>query len=270
MTVEGVRLRIGDAAPHGHEVPGTAVHTVTRPYVQGMVTIEKTIDDFRIDSVKAFISEKSFPCVGAKSALNKNRMRVLQFGDMAGTGATKKLWKELIKYSHEYPDPGSVPVSFVAVFDNVETSETNEIDFENLLWRQLQALHDFDCDNGIVWDKKVSRDPTKSDFSFSIGGRAFFVVGLHPGASRMSRRMPFPCIVFNFHDQFESLKLSGKYTGMQDAIRTRDITLQGNVNPVLARFGESSEAIQYSGRAVGSDWKCPFQARQAIEGAMHE
>lgn len=217
--------------------------------------------------MKAFIAEKSFPCVGAKSALNKSRMHVVPFGDMASAGATKNLWKELIRYSHDFPDPGSVPVSFVAVFDGVETTE---IEFENLLWRQLQALHDFDCDNGIVWDRKVSQDPSKSDFSFSIGGRAFFVVGLHPGASRMSRRMPFPCIVFNFHDQFESLKRSGKYTSMQDAIRTRDTALQGNVNPVLARFGESSEAVQYSGRAVGSDWKCPFHAHQATWGAMHD
>jgi hypothetical protein len=45
---------------------------------------------------------------------------------------------------------------------------------------------------------------------------------------------------------------------MQEAIRQRDIALQGSINPVLARFGEASEARQYSGRAVESNWKCPF------------
>jgi FPC/CPF motif-containing protein YcgG len=37
--------------------------------------------------------------------------------------------------------------------------------------------------------------------------------------------------------------------------------LQGTVNPMLAEFGEQSEARQYSGRDVGEIWKCPFHAR---------
>ena len=223
-----------------------------------MATTEKTSGVSRIEDIKAFIAERSFPCVGAKSALNKSRMRVMAFGALGDAASTKDLWKALIRYSQEFPDPGAVPVSFVAVFDDAGTDESR---FEQRMWQQLQALHDHDCANGIVWDRSVNQDPSKSDFSFSVGGRAFFVVGLHPGASRMARRTPHTCLVFNFHDQFETLKTSGKYAGMQDAIRTRDAALQGNVNPVLARFGESSEAIQYSGRAVESDWKCPFQAR---------
>ena len=65
-------------------------------------------------------------------------------------------------------------------------------------------------------------------------------------------------MVFNFHDQFENLRSAGKYTGMQNAVRDRDIHLQGAINPILARFGDASEARQYSGRAVAEDWKCPF------------
>lgn len=168
-----------------------------------------------------------------------------------------------MQYSQEFFDPGTAPVSFVAVFDEFDAAD--EVTFESVLWDQLQALHDQDREEGIGWDSSVSNDPSNENFSFSVGGRAFFVVGLHPGASRMARRTPVPCIVFNFHNQFESLKASGRYTGMQDAIRTRDTALQGSVNPVLARFGESSEAIQYSGRAADSSWKCPFSTR----GAMH-
>ena len=40
--------------------------------------------------------------------------------------------------------------------------------------------------------------------------------------------------------------------------------------PLLARFGEGSEARQYSGRAVTADWRCPFSPRpdrQAGAGA---
>ena len=224
---------------------------------------DKATDSSCIDSVKAFIADNSFPCVGAKSALNKDRMRLSRFGAMATPASTQALWKALIRYSQEFSDPGAVPVSFVAVFDDAVTDEAG---FERLLWQQLQALHDHDHARGIVWDRSVSSDPSQVDFSFSVGGRAFFVVGLHPGASRMARRTPFPCIVFNFHNQFESLKASGKYSGMQDAIRKRDTVLQGSVNPVLARFGESSEAVQYSGRAADGAWKCPFSAR----GATHD
>ncbi|RZL56037.1 MAG: YqcI/YcgG family protein [Variovorax sp.] len=226
-----------------------------------MLRKDPATDVATLDGIKAFVADKSFPCVGAKSALNRDRMRMSRFGDMAGADTTQELWKALVRYSQEFPDPGSAPVSFVAVFDEIEAGD--EATFECLLWRQLQALHDHDHARGIVWDRSVNSDPSQADFSFSVGGRAFFVVGMHPGASRMARRAPSPCIVFNFHNQFESLKASGKYAGMQDAIRIRDTALQGSVNPVLARFGDSSEAVQYSGRAADGAWKCPFSMRGA-------
>lgn len=161
---------------------------------------------------KAFVLEDSFPCLGARSAINTGRAHMQSYGRL-GDEATP----------------------------------------------QLQALHR--CDQrDFDWAQGVSSDPASSDFSFSIGGRAFFVVGLHPHASRLSRRSPAPCIAFNFHDQFEQLRASGKYDTMQRAIRARDVALQGDVNPVLSRFGESSEARQYSGRAVGANWGCPFRS----------
>ena len=45
---------------------------------------------------------------------------------------------------------------------------------------------------------------------------------------------------------------------MQASNRARDGQLQGTVNPVLAAFGQASEARQYSGRKVDSRWRCPF------------
>jgi FPC/CPF motif-containing protein YcgG len=50
----------------------------------------------------------------------------------------------------------------------------------------------------------------------------------------------------------------GVYHKVRNKIRERDIALQGNINPVLEDFGERSEARQYSGRQVESNWKCPF------------
>jgi len=46
---------------------------------------------------------------------------------------------------------------------------------------------------------------------------------------------------------------------MRDAILERDRDLAGDINPMLARHGESSEARQYSGRAVDKGWECPFR-----------
>jgi FPC/CPF motif-containing protein YcgG len=93
----------------------------------------------------------------------------------------------------------------------------------------------------------------------SFGGEAYFVVGLNPSASRPARRFAYPTMVFNLHDQFETLREDGRYERMRDAILERDRDLAGDINPMLARHGESSEARQYSGRAVDKGWECPFR-----------
>ena len=45
----------------------------------------------------------------------------------------------------------------------------------------------------------------------------------------------------------------------------RDVEVSGAPNPMLARHGAVSEARQYSGRAVGSDWSCPFAAKPEVD-----
>jgi len=206
--------------------------------------------------ISSFIAEPSFPCVGAKSALNKQRMRFGHYAALCDEAGVVEQCDALHAFSSEFPEPGAIPVSFVATYGALDV---NEVDFESLMWRHLQLMHDADSQR-FEWDKSVSADPAHKDFSFSIGGRAFFVVGLHPNASRLARRAPLACLVFNFHEQFADLKASGKYGNMQAVIRARDTDLQGSLNPVLARFGDASEARQYSGRAVEEDWVCPFRS----------
>jgi FPC/CPF motif-containing protein YcgG len=93
----------------------------------------------------------------------------------------------------------------------------------------------------------------------SLGGKGYFVVGLHPNASRAARRFKHPTLVFNLHAQFEKLRDEGRYETIRSKTIERDIALQGTTNPMLARHGEASPAAQYSGRAVGRNWKCPFR-----------
>jgi len=147
-------------------------------------------------------------------------------------------------------DPQGDLVSFVATFRGPRIA--TEQRFEELLWQQLQLLNDLDPE---PWNPSVSRDPADSHFGFSAAGTAFFVVGLHPSASRLARGAPMPMLVFNLHEQFQRLRAGGGYDRMRETIRRRDRNFQGTNNPMVADHGEISEARQYSGRAVEVGWR---------------
>jgi uncharacterized protein len=207
-----------------------------------------------IEGFRSFVAAQSFPCVGAKSALSRNRIEFEVCDRLGSDESTHILRDSLVRFSARHPDPGDNPISFVIIF---REQVAGEDDFHKRLWMQLQAVHDLDI-REHPWASGVSDDPDSAEFSFSVASRAFFVVGLHPRSSRLARRAPRPTLVFNFHDQFEALRVSGRYEKLQTAIRERDVALQGDINPVLASFGDASEARQYSGRVGGG---CPFQPR---------
>ena len=119
----------------------------------------------------------------------------------------------------------------------------------------LQRLHNNDDED---WDESVSPDPNDSDFSFSVKGKAFYIIGMHPNSSRLARQAPYCTVVFNLHWQFEKLREMGTYQKVKERIRKRDKALQGTINPILRDFGTDSETKQYSGREVEANWKCPF------------
>jgi uncharacterized protein len=201
------------------------------------------------------VMSPEFPCVAARSAVNRSRFRFHALDRLASGEATIGLCAALYSFLDTFEVPGTDPVTFVSSF---KWGGADEAEFERLLWKQLQQLHDLDR-QFFAWDASVSSDPASDRFSFSIRGRGLFVVGLHPHASRLSRRAPVPMLVFNLHEQFEDLRTSGKYGSMQKVIRKRDEALQGSINPTLASFGQASEALQYSGRAAAPDWQCPFK-----------
>lgn len=202
---------------------------------------------------KNFILEENHPCIMANTVFQMDKYQLNVYEGLGSRKTADALMTDLKNYIAHYDFESKDFESFIAVFPEAEV--VSEIEFENLLWRQLQFLHDMD---NSPWDPTVSDDPNNPNFSFSIGGKAFYVVGLHPQASRMARRAPYPTLVFNLHSQFEKLREMGVYHKVRDKIRERDTALQGNINPVLQDFGEESEARQYSGRQVGQNWKCPF------------
>lgn len=211
----------------------------------------------------SLLAQPGFPCVGAKSALANDAVEVQEFGRLGNRDNDGPLLDALAAFgarSHAAggQDPGLV--SFAALFDG--PADTDERRFEALLWSQLQRLHELDVRRGSAWAEGVGRDPDDPHFSLSLAGHAYFVIGLHAGASRTARRFEWPVLVFNPHRQFERLRADGRYAKMQSAIRGRELALQGTINPNLADFGDASEARQYSGRAVEADWTCPFRPRR--------
>ncbi|MGI8402063.1 MAG: guanitoxin biosynthesis heme-dependent pre-guanitoxin N-hydroxylase GntA [Gemmatimonadaceae bacterium] len=207
---------------------------------------------------RQFVQDPLFPCLGAKSVLRLDSYTLRVYGALGSEAGTARFAGDLEKFSADVAGDGKGFKAFVAVFpDSLPDSET---EFERALWRQLQLLHDADRD-GEVWASNASSDATDPHFSFSFGGEAYFVVGLHPGSSRIARRFRWPALVFNPHAQFMRLRAEGRFDGLRSAIRVRDTALQGDTNPNLADFGEQSEARQYSGRKTETDWKCPFHRK---------
>ena len=184
--------------------------------------------------------------------------RLHVYGVLGSARSAGQLARDLRALTRETPADGKASRAFIAVFPL--RPPASEPLFEHRLWAQLQLLHDRD-DPATAWDPDVSADPDDPRFAFSFAGRAFFVVGLHDHSSRLSRRFPWPALVFNPHAQFERLRAEGRYARYQALIRERDIALQGTVNPSLGDFGERSAASQYSGRATEAGWRCPFHRR---------
>lgn len=203
------------------------------------------------------VDDARFPCVGAKAALARGTLEVLACDRIDSAWDDLRIHDGLLSFAAAYRETPALFRSFAVVFEGPD--DLSESAFEAALWARVQSVSDKDVWRGQDYDSSVSPDPENPHFSLSFGGEAFFIVGLHPKASRPARRFARPAMVFNLHDQFETLRAQGKYEGMREKIMLRDEALAGSRNPMLARHGEASEARQYSGRAVDTDWACPFR-----------
>lgn len=204
------------------------------------------------DALARMVAAPDYPCLGARSVFQRGRATLRVYPQLGSPEGTPARLADLRAYPPTV-DLDSGFASFVAVFRGPPLA--GEEHFEQLLWRQLGLLHALD---DVPWSAKVSPDPADAHFSFSVAGAAYFVVGLHPLASRAARRAATPTLVFNLHEQFERLRASGRYVPLRDRIRERDRRLQGSVNPLVGDHGQVSEARQYSGRHVEPGWRAPF------------
>jgi uncharacterized protein len=203
------------------------------------------------EALATMVLHPEYPCLGARSVFNRDRATVLVLEDLGTRDSARRIVAALTRFA-EVTELEDGFASLVTVFR--ATDVRGEQHFERLLWRQLELVHEVD---DAPWDPAVSHDPDNPHFAFSVAGTAYFVVGLHPHASRIARRTPLPTLVFNLHEQFVELRTSDRFARMRDTIRRRDAELQGSTNPMVADHGATSEARQYSGREVPADWHAP-------------
>lgn len=251
-----------DGSLDAHPVDALRYYRPDERHPERLAPVPGTAPDLTAAAVhgafRGFIEDVGFPCVGAKSALHDGSYRLGLHAELGSDAAVSTLSSDLTRFLEELPTLESRFATYVSVFEGPQGAEPAA--FEKLLWQTLQGLHDVD---GRPWDEAVSADPKDPHFSFSFGGTAFYVVGLSPTSERISRRFPWPALAWNSHAQFERLREAGGWERMQDVIRARDIALQGSVNPMLRDHGTVSEAAQYSGRAVSSDWRPPLEVRSS-------
>lgn len=233
--------------------------SVRRPIDQRAPRLEDQALELLVsESFAGFAGSAGHPCLGARSVVHRGAYTLSLYdrlGDRTSAGA---VCDDLARFGAGVT--ADVLSSFVAVFR--APTAVSESRFSALLWRQLQHMHDHDHTR-FAWDERVSADPDNPHFSFSVGGSAYFVVGLHAGSSRWARRFAWPTLVFNPHQQFVAMRTAGRYDRVRSIIRGRDAALQGCVNPVLRDHGLRSEARQYAGDAVTDAWECPLDVHTA-------
>jgi len=205
-----------------------------------------------------FLNDREFPCIGAKAALANDTVDYHVAHHLGLPDDDREILQFLYVFVDYLRSRKTLFSSAVVLFE--KPSIDKEEIFENLFWQRLQALADLDAQH-YSYDRRVSNDSTSVHFSFSLKEEAFYVIGLHPASSRKARRFGFPAMVFNPHNQFVALRERGKYEPMRSVVRKRDVHYSGSVNPMLADFGESSEAFQYSGQQYDKNWKCPFRSK---------
>ena len=198
-----------------------------------------------VEELYRLISDSGYPCIGAKAAVARHQLHCFVARDLRCPHDDAAIVKFLYEFVDWFREGKSAVCSAAVIFEGPQ--ELSEEDFDCYLWNRLQALADIDAIH-FPYDARVSSDATASDFGFSIKAEALYVIGLHPASSRKARHFAHPAIVFNPHQQFEWLRSTGKYDSMKRAVRRRDLEYAGSVNPMLADFGVSSEAIQYSGK----------------------
>jgi hypothetical protein len=208
------------------------------------------------EMLREHILSKKFPCVFGKSIFVKNQYIISFYDSIKSEKSLLQLGEDLLRFKNEQKQKYSNKFSsFVSVFLDCSTIN-NEEEFDNSLWEALSFLNKQDQHD---WDQSVSSNPADGNFSFSFGGRAYFVIGLNKYSTRLSRQFKYHVLVFNARYLFDKLRELGTMEKYRQIIRKRDINFQGYINQNLVNYSSTdSEAKLYGGKHVDINWLCPF------------
>ena len=86
-----------------------------------------------------FVDQNAFPCVGAKTALNKDNISVFRYGDINSTARDTDLLTNIYSFTESFNIDTDMYSSFVAVFDDEavmlgEVTNTRRIVVSNWCW----------------------------------------------------------------------------------------------------------------------------------------
>ncbi|MCM2578702.1 guanitoxin biosynthesis heme-dependent pre-guanitoxin N-hydroxylase GntA [Streptomyces meridianus] len=216
--------------------------------------------------VEKFLLGDRFSCLAGRSAWRQGGIDHRHYERLGSDESARRMARDLERFVQSADWSARSFTSFVATFE--QPRGVDELEFESLLWQQLQLLHEYDAES-YRWAEGYSSDASSGEFAFSVAGHPFFVIGLHETHVRLGRRPPFPMLAFNSHEQFARIKRAGMWDRLADKIRKQDIKLQGDINPNLYEYEQLSEARRYSGRPKAADWQCPFSARESAPATAH-
>ena len=89
---------------------------------------------------KRFILEENHPCIMANTVFQMDKYQLNIYDGLGRRSTAEALLNDLKHYIATYDFDSKDFESFIAVFPDSEI--VNEIEFENLLWRQLQFRHE--------------------------------------------------------------------------------------------------------------------------------
>jgi FPC/CPF motif-containing protein YcgG len=242
--------------------PARSYHGIRNGRLVKLAPVEGPADPAAVmvhEGLRAVVLSETYPCLFSRSAVRRDSYRFGCYPALGSDEAAAAVAADLWQFVQDFPLSPDRFTTFIAAFDGPALG--SEHDFEAALWAQLQGMHDLDRRHHR-WDPAARSEPDRWGFSFSFAQRAFFIVGLHPAASRWARRTAWPTLVFNAREQFNMMRAAGVMDRTTEVIRRRDRLLQGTSNPSLAYFdAHRTEAVMYSGRLVEEDWRCPLRVR---------
>lgn len=135
-----------------------------------LAEIEKPATEIT-DLFEDFVRDAAFPCVGAKSALNKGQMHFVVADDIRSAWDDLRIWPKIASLANSYRNDPVLFQTLVVIFRN--NGPLSERRFERAVWDRLQSLSDKDDWLGQTVDPRISSDPDDPHFAVSFVARPF-------------------------------------------------------------------------------------------------